>query len=80
MLKTARWAAPLALILLGITAALPPEVRAQAASSKIQLTTTSFTPGGLIPKRFTCEAADVLAGAGLECPALRHPEFRHYRG
>ena len=31
----------------------------QGASSKIELTTTSFTPGGFMPKRFTCEAADV---------------------
>ena len=31
----------------------------QASSSKIELRTTSFTPGGFIPKRFTCSAADV---------------------
>jgi len=36
----------------------PARIRGQQAS-KIQLKTTSFEPGGFIPKRFTCEAADV---------------------
>jgi hypothetical protein len=40
--------------------AAPFEVRGQqASSSRIELKTTSFTPGGFIPKRFTCEAADI---------------------
>jgi Raf kinase inhibitor-like YbhB/YbcL family protein len=68
MLKAARWAAPLAVILLGIAAALPPEVRAQATSPKIQLTTTSFTPGGFIPKRFTCDASDVSPALAWSAP------------
>ncbi len=38
----------------------PAEVRGQqGGSSMIKLKTTSFTPGGFIPKRFTCEGADV---------------------
>jgi hypothetical protein len=38
----------------------PAEIRGQEASpSKIELKTTSFTPGGFIPKRYTCQAADV---------------------
>ncbi len=46
------------LVVLALVA--PAEVRGQnASSSKIELKTTSFTPGGFIPKRFTCEAADV---------------------
>jgi hypothetical protein len=39
---------------------VPAEVRGQeASSSKIELTTTSFTPGDFIPRRFTCDAANV---------------------
>jgi len=37
----------------------PAEIRGQEASSSIELKSTSFTPGGFIPKRYTCEAADV---------------------
>jgi Raf kinase inhibitor-like YbhB/YbcL family protein len=37
---------------------VPERVPGQQAS-KIVLKTTSFEPGGFIPKRFTCEAADV---------------------
>jgi hypothetical protein len=49
---------PLILVVLALAA--PAEVRGQEASaSKIELKTTSFTPGGFIPKRFTCEAANV---------------------
>jgi hypothetical protein len=49
---------PLIMVVLALV--VPAEVRGQqAASSKIELKTTSFTPGGFIPKRFTCEAADV---------------------
>jgi hypothetical protein len=48
------------LIIVVLALAVPAEVRGQkAARSKIELKTTSFTPGGFIPKRFTCEAADV---------------------
>jgi hypothetical protein len=58
MLKPTCWAAlpPLVLVLMALLA--PAGVSAQTASSKIELRTTSFTPGGFIPKRFTCEAAD----------------------
>ena len=56
-----RWQAavpPFTLIVLALL--VPAEVRGQqASSSKIELRTTSFTPGGFIPKRFTCSAADV---------------------
>jgi hypothetical protein len=39
---------------------VPAQVRGQkTSSSKIELKTTSFTPGDFIPKRFTCEASDV---------------------
>jgi hypothetical protein len=49
---------PIILVVLALV--LPAEVRGQeASSSKIELKTTSFTPGGFIPKRFTCEAEDV---------------------
>ena len=48
------------LITVVLALVVPAEVRGQeASSSKMELTTTSFTPGGFIPKRFTCEAADV---------------------
>jgi len=46
------------LIMVGLAIA-PAEVRGQEASATIELKTTSFTPGGFIPKRYTCEAADV---------------------
>ena len=39
-------------------AVVPARVPGQQAS-KIELKTTLFTPGGFIPKRFTCEAEDV---------------------
>jgi hypothetical protein len=49
---------PLTLVVLVLV--VTAEVRGQnATSSKIELKTTSFTPGDFIPKRFTCEAADV---------------------
>jgi Raf kinase inhibitor-like YbhB/YbcL family protein len=48
---------PIILVVLALVTAA--EVRGQNSSSKIELKTTSFTPGGFIPKRFTCEAADV---------------------
>jgi hypothetical protein len=48
------------LILVALALVVPAEVRRQeASSSRIGLKSTSFTPGGFIPKRFTCEAADV---------------------
>jgi hypothetical protein len=46
------------LILVMLMFAGPERVPGQQAS-KIELKTTSFEPGGFIPKRFTCEAADV---------------------
>ena len=48
---------PLIIVVLALV--VPAEVRGQEVSSKIELKTTSFTPGGFIPKRYTCEAADV---------------------
>ncbi|HXR38436.1 MAG TPA: hypothetical protein VN776_05065, partial [Terracidiphilus sp.] len=69
MLKNARHASvavllrrALAIVPLLISAMLmfagPERVPGQQAS-KIELKTTSFEPGGFIPKRFTWEAADV---------------------
>jgi len=69
MLKSARHAgAPLllrrtpiimpVLTLVMFIAVVPAKVRGQRAS-KMELRTTSFEPGGFIPKRFTCEGADV---------------------
>jgi hypothetical protein len=55
-----RLAARPLLILVVLILAAPFKVRGQqASSSKIELKTTSFAPGGFIPRRFTCEAADV---------------------
>jgi hypothetical protein len=49
---------PLILVVLALV--VPAEVRGQkASSSRIELKTTSFPPGDFIPKRFTCDAADV---------------------
>jgi hypothetical protein len=48
------------LIMAVLALMVPAEIRGQnTAPSKIELSTTSFTPGDFIPKRFTCEAADV---------------------
>jgi hypothetical protein len=48
------------LMLVALALAVPAEVRGQkASSSRIELKTTSFTPGDFIPKRFTCESSDV---------------------
>jgi hypothetical protein len=48
------------LILVVFALIVPAQVRGQkTSSSKIELKTTSFTPGDFIPKRFTCEASDV---------------------
>jgi hypothetical protein len=50
----------LPLIMVVLALVLPAEVRGQkASSSKLELTTTSFTPGDFIPRRFTCEAENV---------------------
>ncbi len=46
------------LILAMLMFAVPERVPGQQAA-KMELKTTSFEPGGFIPKRFTCEAADV---------------------
>jgi hypothetical protein len=48
---------PLILVVLALV--VPAEVRGQQASSMMELKTTSFTPGDFIPKRFTCDAANV---------------------
>jgi len=58
MLKLARFNVLPVLIVLAIL--VPANACGQqASSSKIELRTTSFTPGGFIPRRFTCEAADL---------------------
>jgi len=49
----------LPLLAMMVLALVSTEVRGQETSSKIELKTTSFTPGGFIPKRYTCEDADV---------------------
>jgi Raf kinase inhibitor-like YbhB/YbcL family protein len=65
---------PLIMVVLALGA--PAEVRGQkAASSKIELKTTSFTPGGFIPKRFTCEAADVSPALAWTDPPLGTQSF-----
>jgi Raf kinase inhibitor-like YbhB/YbcL family protein len=65
---------PLIMVVLALVA--PAEVRGQkAASSKIELKTTSFTPGGFIPKRFTCEAADVSPALAWTDPPLGTQSF-----
>ena len=65
---------PLIMVVLALLA--PAEVRGQkAAPSKIELKTTSFTPGGFIPKRFTCEAADVSPALAWTDPPLGTQSF-----
>jgi hypothetical protein len=65
---------PLIMVVLALV--VPAEVRGQkAASSKIELKTTSFTPGGFIPKRFTCEAADVSPDLAWTDPPLGTQSF-----
>jgi Raf kinase inhibitor-like YbhB/YbcL family protein len=65
---------PLIMVVLALV--VPAEVRGQkAASSKIELKTTSFTPGGSIPKRFTCEAADVSPALAWTDPPLGTRSF-----
>jgi hypothetical protein len=48
---------PLILVVLALV--VPTEVRGQQTSSMMELKTTSFAPGDFIPKRFTCDAANV---------------------
>jgi Raf kinase inhibitor-like YbhB/YbcL family protein len=65
---------PLIMVVLALVA--PAEVRGQkAAASKIELKTTSFTPAGFIPKRFTCEAADVSPALAWTDPPLGTQSF-----
>jgi Raf kinase inhibitor-like YbhB/YbcL family protein len=44
-------------------------------ASKIELKTTSFEPGGFIPKRFTCEAADVSPALSWSDPPAGTQSF-----
>jgi hypothetical protein len=65
---------PLIMVVLALV--VPAEVRGQkAASSRIELKTTSFTPGGFIPRRFTCEAADVSPALTWTDPPLGTQSF-----
>ena len=54
--------------------AVSARVRGQQAS-KIELKTTSFEPGGFIPKRFTCEAADVSPALSWSDPPAGTQSF-----
>ncbi len=60
------------LVMLAVVA--PRGARGQKAS-KIELKTTSFTPGGFIPKRFTCEAEDVSPALAWTDPPAGTPSF-----
>jgi Raf kinase inhibitor-like YbhB/YbcL family protein len=62
------------LILVMLMFAGPERVPGQQAS-KIELTTTSFEPGGFIPKRFTCEAADVSPALAWSDPPAGTQSF-----
>jgi hypothetical protein len=64
---------PLILVVLALV--VPAEVPAQKASSKMELTTSSFTPGDFIPRRFTCEAADVSPALAWTDPPLGTQSF-----
>ena len=65
---------PLIMVVLALVA--PAEVCGQkAASSKFELKTTSFTPGGFIPKRFTCEAANASPALAWTDPPLGTQSF-----
>jgi Raf kinase inhibitor-like YbhB/YbcL family protein len=65
---------PLIMVVLALVA--PAEVCAQkAASSEFELKTTSFAPGGFIPKRFTCEAANVSPALAWTDPPLGTQSF-----
>jgi hypothetical protein len=65
---------PLIMVVLALVA--PAKVRGQkGASSMIKLKTTSFTPGGFIPKRFTCEGADVSPALAWTDPPLGTQSF-----
>jgi Raf kinase inhibitor-like YbhB/YbcL family protein len=54
--------------------AVSARVRGQQAS-KLELKTTSFDPGGFIPKRFTCEAADVSPALSWSDPPAGTQSF-----
>ncbi len=65
---------PLIMVVLALVA--PTEVCGQkAASSEFELKTTSFAPGGFIPKRFTCEAANVSPALAWTDPPLGTQSF-----
>jgi hypothetical protein len=65
---------PLIIVVLALVA--PAEVRGQkAASSEFELKTTSFTPGGFIPTRFTCVAANVSPALAWTDPPLGTQSF-----
>ncbi len=65
---------PFTMVVLALVA--PAEVCGQkAASSNFELKTTSFTPGGFIPKRFTCEAANVSPALTWTDPPLGTQSF-----
>jgi len=65
---------PLIIVVLALT--VPAKVRGQkAASSMIRLNTTSFTPGGFIPKRFTCEGANVSPALAWTDPPVGTKSF-----
>ncbi len=65
---------PLIIVVLALVA--PAAVCGQkAASSKFELKTTSFAPGGFIPKRFTCEAANVSPALAWTDPPLGTQSF-----
>jgi hypothetical protein len=53
---------------------VPAQVHGQQ-TSKIELKTTSFEPGGFIPKRFTCEAADVSPALSWSDPPAGTQSF-----
>ncbi|SPE22179.1 YbhB YbcL family protein [Acidobacteriia bacterium SbA2] len=53
---------------------VPARVRGQKAA-KIELKTTAFEPGGFIPKRFTCEAADVSPALAWSDPPAGTQSF-----
>ena len=66
----------LPLIVLALALVMPGEFRGQNSSgSKIELKTTSFMPGGFIPKRFTCEEADVSPALAWTDPPTSTQSF-----
>jgi len=64
------------LIVVVLALVAPAEVCAQkAASSEFELKTSSFAPGGFIPKRFTCEAANISPPLAWTDPPLGTQSF-----